>query len=78
MYRELETGPYNFYTGIVPILELANAEDLIHFLKSPGRVFCLMQTKEFRQFQIVEGRPEVQVIARRGEEDSDFILISNR
>lgn len=78
MYRELETGPYNYYTGIVPILELVNAEDLIHFLKSPERVFCLMKTRDFRQFQIVEGRPEVQVIARRGEEDSDFILISNR
>lgn len=78
MYRELETGPYNYYTRIVPILELANAEDLIHFLKSPGRVFCLMKTRDFRQFQVIEGKPEVQVIARRGEEDSDFILISNR
>jgi 4-amino-4-deoxy-L-arabinose transferase-like glycosyltransferase len=77
IYR-VEAGPYNFYTGIVPILELVNAEDLIRFLKSPGRVFCLMRSRDFRQFQIVEGKPEVQVIARRGEEDSDFILISNR
>jgi 4-amino-4-deoxy-L-arabinose transferase-like glycosyltransferase len=77
IYR-VEAGPYNFYTGIVPILELVNAEDLIRFLKSPGRVFCLMRSRDFRQFQIVEGRPEVQVIARRGEEDSDFILISNQ
>jgi hypothetical protein len=77
IYRGV-AGPYNFYTGIVPILELVNAEDLIRVLKSPGRVFCLMKARDFRQFQIVEGRPEVQVIARRGEEDRGFILISNR
>jgi 4-amino-4-deoxy-L-arabinose transferase-like glycosyltransferase len=77
IYRVV-AGPYNFYTGIVPILELVNVEDLIRVLKSPGKVFCLMKARDFRQFQILEGRPEVQVIARRGGEGREFILISNR
>jgi 4-amino-4-deoxy-L-arabinose transferase-like glycosyltransferase len=71
-------GAYNFYTGIVPIPELVDAEDLIRVLKTPGRVFCLMKARDLRQFQIAEGWPEVQVIARGEEEDGKFILISNR
>lgn len=39
---------------------------------------CFILYFDFRQFQIVEGRPEVQVIARRGEADREFILISSR
>jgi 4-amino-4-deoxy-L-arabinose transferase-like glycosyltransferase len=78
IYSELGTGPYNFYTGIVPILELEKREDLLHFLQSSGRVFCLLKFRDFYSFQAMDGWPKVQLIARRGVGGNDIVLISNR
>ncbi len=78
IYGDFEPGPYNFYTGIVPILVLDGEEALLNFLGSTERVFCLLRSRDFLKFERVEGRPEVQLIAKRGVGDSDFILISNR
>jgi hypothetical protein len=78
MYGDFEPGPYNFYTGIVPILVLGKEEDFLNFLRSPERVFCLIKNRDFLKFERLEGRPEVQVIARRGIKESDLILISNQ
>jgi hypothetical protein len=78
IYGGFGTGPYNFYTGIVPILELEGKETLFHFLGSSERVFCLLQFRDFSQFQQMEGRPKVQLISRRKVGDDDIVLISNR
>jgi 4-amino-4-deoxy-L-arabinose transferase-like glycosyltransferase len=78
VYRGFGTGPYNFYTGIVPILELEGQEDLLHFLGSTERVFCLLKFSDFYKFHTKEGRPKVQLIARRMVGDNDIVLISNR
>jgi len=78
IYGDFEPGPYNFYTGIVPILVLEGEEALLNFLGSAERVFCLLRSRDFLKFERIEGRPEVQLIAKRGVGDSDFILISNR
>ncbi|OGP93272.1 MAG: hypothetical protein A2156_07040 [Deltaproteobacteria bacterium RBG_16_48_10] len=78
IYGDLGTGPYNFYTGIVPILEMEKREDLFHFLQSPGRVFCLLLSRDFYSFQTMEGWPKVQLIARRKVGGNDVVLISNR
>jgi 4-amino-4-deoxy-L-arabinose transferase-like glycosyltransferase len=78
IYGDFESGPYNFYTGIVPILILEDEEDFLNFLKSPERVFCLLRSRDFFKFEGMEGRPEVQLIAKRGVGDKDLILISNR
>lgn len=74
----LGTGPYNFYTGIVPILELEKKEDLFDFLQSSERVFCLLKFRDFYSFQAMEGWPKVQLIVRRNVGDNDVVLISNR
>jgi 4-amino-4-deoxy-L-arabinose transferase-like glycosyltransferase len=77
-YGDFEPGPYNFYTEIVPIPVLEKEEALSDFLRSQERVFCLIRSKDFLKFQLIEGRPEVQLIARRGGGESDLVLISNR
>ena len=77
-YGDFEPGPYNFYTEIVPIPVLEKEEALSDFLRSQERVFCLIRSKDFLKFQLIEGRPEVQLIARRGVGESDLVLISNR
>ena len=78
IYGGFGTGPYNFYTEVVPILELEEKEMLFHFLGSSERVFCLLQFRDFSQFQQMEGRPKVQLISRRKVGDDDIVLISNR
>jgi len=78
IYGSLGTGPYNFYTEVVPILELEKKEDIFHFLQSSERVFCLLKFRDFQSFQAMEGWPEVQLIARRQVGDNDVLLISNR
>jgi 4-amino-4-deoxy-L-arabinose transferase-like glycosyltransferase len=78
LYRDFVSAPYNYYTGIVPIEGLEKKEDLINFLRSSERVFCLFKFKYFTQFQTWEGRPEVQLIARRKVGGDDIVLISNK
>jgi hypothetical protein len=78
LYGGFVTGPYNFYTGIVPIEELEKREALLHFLRSSERVFCLIKFRDFLQFQTWEGRPEIQWITRRKVGGDDIVLISNR
>ena len=78
IYGGLGTGPYNFYTGIVPILDLEKKEDLVHFLNSSTRVFCILTFKDFSSLQAVQEMPKVQVIKRQGVGHNDVVLISNR
>jgi 4-amino-4-deoxy-L-arabinose transferase-like glycosyltransferase len=72
------TAPFNFYTGIVPIVELKEKADLDRFLQSPGRVYCLLQYKELVSIQKRPESPKVELIARRGVGSRDMVLISNR
>jgi 4-amino-4-deoxy-L-arabinose transferase-like glycosyltransferase len=78
LYRDFVSAPYNFYTGIVPIEGLEEKEDLLNFLRSSERVFCLFKFKYFAQFQTWEERPKVELIARRKVGGDDIVLISNR
>jgi 4-amino-4-deoxy-L-arabinose transferase-like glycosyltransferase len=78
IYGDFEPAPFNFYTGIVPIPVLNEKEDLVGFLRSRERAFCLLRSRDFLRFQMMEDRPEVQVIARRGVGGDDFVVISNR
>lgn len=77
-YGDFEPGPYNFYTGIVPIPVLEKEEALSDFLRSQERVFCLLKMRDLSNFQRSGGAPEFRLIARRGVGQGDFVLISNR
>jgi 4-amino-4-deoxy-L-arabinose transferase-like glycosyltransferase len=78
IYGDFETGPYNFYTGIVPIPVLEDKEEFFLLLKSQERVFCLIRSRDFLEFKLAEDWPEVKLIAQRGVGSKDFVLISNR
>jgi len=78
LYGGFVTAPYNYYTGIVPILELEGEENLVHFLRSPERVFCILKFRDFSKFQAIVGKPRVQLITRRKVGDDDIVLISNQ
>jgi 4-amino-4-deoxy-L-arabinose transferase-like glycosyltransferase len=78
VYGRISTGPFNYYTGIVPILDLADMKDLLSVLESSERIFCLLDYKDFSQFRKMEGRPKVQLISRRMVGDDEIVLVSNR
>jgi len=78
LYGGFGTGPYNFYTGIVPIQEMEKKEELLNFLQSSERVFCLLKFRDFSLLQSMDGKPAFQVISRRCVGNDDIILISNR
>ena len=78
IYGGLGTGPYNYYTEIVPILELEEEEALARFLQSSERVFCFLRSEAFSKFQTRAGNPEVRLISRRKVGGNDIALISNR
>jgi 4-amino-4-deoxy-L-arabinose transferase-like glycosyltransferase len=72
------SGSYNFYTGIVPIHELKDGEDLFRFLESSERVFCLVKEKRLEAFQRTGKMPKFVLIARRPGGGDRVVLISNR
>jgi 4-amino-4-deoxy-L-arabinose transferase-like glycosyltransferase len=78
VYGRIGASPYNFYTGIVPIMELNETADLLSFLRSSERVFCLVDLREFFNFLKIEGRPSVQLISRRRVGNEEIFLVSNR
>jgi 4-amino-4-deoxy-L-arabinose transferase-like glycosyltransferase len=78
VYGRISTGPFNYYTGIVPILDLTDMKDLFAILESSERTFCLLDYKDFSQFRKMEGRPRVQLISRRMVGDKEIVLVSNR
>jgi len=78
VYGRISASPYNFYTGIVPIMEFNKTADLLSFLRSSERVFCLIDFREFSNFLKIGGRPSVQLISRRRVGSEEVFLISNR
>jgi hypothetical protein len=68
---------FNFYTGIVPIVELERGENLFQFLRSAERVLCLIDASSFEAFQKMRGMPKVQVISQQAVGGNRFVLISN-
>ena len=77
LYGGFVTAPYNYYTGIVPILEIEGEENLVHFLESPRKVFCILKFRDFSKFQTIANKPRVQLITRRKIGSDDIVLISN-
>lgn len=78
LYGGFGTGPYNFYTGIVPIHEMEKKEELLDFLRSPGRVFCILKSRDFKVLQSIPEKPPIQLISQRRVGNDEIILISNR
>jgi hypothetical protein len=77
-YGDFETGPYNYYTGIIPILELDGERSLSNFLDSSERVFCLLRYKELVKIQNRKGFPKVYLISQQNGKPKEIALISNR
>ncbi len=76
-YR-FESGPFNFYTQIVPILELVEEKELFHFLNSTERVFCLIRLNDLEMIKMKNKFPIVTLAIQNQETRNSIVLISNR
>ncbi len=74
----LEPSPYNYYTGIVPIVEFEPVETLLNFLQSRDRVFCFIKSKEVERIRKKKALPVVELATRQHLGHKDVVLISNR
>jgi len=72
------TSQFNFYTGIVPILEIENEEEMIALFNSKENVFCLVGPDDYK---ILVGKyPDLSLnlITRRHVGNRDMLFVSNR
>lgn len=72
------TAPYNFYTGIVPIIELNNEEELIKFFSSKERVFCLLKFNDYERVKRENLLIPLNLISDRRIGSKHIALLSNK
>jgi 4-amino-4-deoxy-L-arabinose transferase-like glycosyltransferase len=72
------TAQYNFYTGIVPILETENEAEVIDLFRSKEKVFCLVESDDYENLVRKYTDLSLNLITRRGVGNRDMVLVSNR
>ncbi len=78
MYGGFAIGPYNFYTGIVPILDIGSEDEIAKFFQPKGRVFCLIQNREYEALKKKDLGIPLYIVTRRKVGSKDILLISNQ
>jgi hypothetical protein len=68
---------FNFYTGIVPIIELETGDELFRFLRSPEQVWCLIDLPSFEVLRKMKRMPKVLLITQRQVGGDSFVLVAN-
>jgi 4-amino-4-deoxy-L-arabinose transferase-like glycosyltransferase len=72
------TAQFNFYTGIVPILETENEAEVIDLFRSKERIFCLFKYRDYERLSRKYTGVPLHLITRRGVGDRDMAFVSNR
>jgi hypothetical protein len=77
-FGSVGTAPYNFYTGIVPILEIESEGEVIDFFRSKERVFCLLRYRDYEGLSRKDTGLSLHLITRRSVGDRDMALVTNQ
>jgi 4-amino-4-deoxy-L-arabinose transferase-like glycosyltransferase len=78
MYGGFAIGPYNFYTGIVPIVDIESEDEIVNFFRLKERVFCLIQNREYETLKKKNLEISFHFITRRKVGSKDIVLVSNQ
>jgi 4-amino-4-deoxy-L-arabinose transferase-like glycosyltransferase len=78
MYGGFAIGPYNFYTGVIPIVDIKSDEELVTFFQSKERVLCLIQNHEYEVLKEKDLKISLNLVTRRRVGSKDILLISNQ
>jgi hypothetical protein len=77
-FGSVGTAPYNFYTGIVPILEIENEGEVIDLFRSKERVFCLLRYGDYESLSRKYPDLPLHLITQRGVGSRDMLFMSNQ
>jgi 4-amino-4-deoxy-L-arabinose transferase-like glycosyltransferase len=72
------TSQFNFYSGIVPILEIENEKEIIDLFHSKEKVFCLVEYDDYERLIRKYTDLSLTLITRRGVGSRDMVFVSNR
>jgi 4-amino-4-deoxy-L-arabinose transferase-like glycosyltransferase len=72
------TSQFNFYTGIVPILEIEDEKEIIDLFHSKEKVFCLVEYDDYERLTRKYTDLSLNLITRRGVGSRDMVFVSNR
>jgi 4-amino-4-deoxy-L-arabinose transferase-like glycosyltransferase len=72
------TAPYNFYTGIVPILEIESEKEMIDFLHTEERVFCILKYQDYEKLNSEYPGVPLHFITHRRVGHRDIAILSNQ
>jgi len=72
------SAQYNFYTGIVPILEIENEGEVIGLFRSKERVFGLFRYRDYERLRMKYTGVPLHLITRRSVGDRDMVFVSNQ
>jgi hypothetical protein len=72
------TAQFNFYTGIVPILETEEEKEIIDLFRSTEKVFCLVNYDDYER--LISKYPDLSLnlMTRRSVGSRDVVFVSNR
>jgi 4-amino-4-deoxy-L-arabinose transferase-like glycosyltransferase len=72
------TSQYNFYSGIVPIVEIENEKEIADLFRSKERVFCLVEYDDYERLIRKYTDLPLNLIIRRGVGERKMVLVSNQ
>ncbi|MEI9477130.1 MAG: glycosyltransferase family 39 protein [Deltaproteobacteria bacterium] len=78
MYGGFAVGPYNFYTGIVPIVDIESDEAMATFFRSEERVFCLIRNHEYEALKKKDPGIPLHLVTQRMVGSKNILLVSNQ
>jgi hypothetical protein len=81
MYEDFGSGgtaPYNFYTGVVPILEIEGEKEMIDVLHMEEKVFCILRYRDYEKLSSAYPEAPLHLITHRGVGHRDIALVSSR
>jgi len=72
------TAQFNFYSEIVPILEIENEKEIIDLFRSNDKVFCLLEYDDYEGLIRKYTDLSLTLIMRRSVGNRDMVFLSNR
>jgi 4-amino-4-deoxy-L-arabinose transferase-like glycosyltransferase len=72
------TAQFNFYSGVVPILEIEDEKEIIEVLHSKEKVFCLVNYDDYERLVGKYTDLSLKLIIRKGVGSRDVVFVSNR
>jgi hypothetical protein len=72
------TSQFNFYSGVVPILEIEDEKEIIDLFRSKEKVFCLVEYDDYERLIRKYADLSLNLITRRGVGSRDMVFVSNQ